>query len=274
MAHEACRWILDVDQQILGNVDGPPPQFNKERRPGHHEERTEKELFELERDAYAHLVHYGACEARIVPRCLGWIELSPTHIYDALKMIRRTRETGSFERGEEPAWVSPIFEDGSCACALLVEYIPNGTPISQENLTMERMDRVLRTISRLHGAYVGHGDLHTWSNVLLVREGAEEQQQQQQQPESERERVVLIDFDWSATPQSKVPVKPSHLLRELSTVWTKFYTAVVSTKFTLTRSLILDGSDLTSTAYLRCLTVAAEPTSALCRAEASPCCPR
>ncbi|KAH9891068.1 hypothetical protein C8Q73DRAFT_108981 [Cubamyces lactineus] len=195
--------------------------FSKERRPGHRDDKTEKERFELERDAYAHLVHYGACDARIVPQCSGWLELSPAHIYDALAMIRRTRATGTFEEGEQPPSISPIFEDGSCACALLIEYIPNGTPISQENLTMERMDLVLRTISRLHGAYVGHGDIHSWSNVLLVRERSKSGEQ------PERERVVLIDFDRAATPQSTVPVKPNHLLRELSTVWTKFYTAVL-----------------------------------------------
>ena len=72
-------------------------QFSKDRHPDVEDYKTAKQRFEIERDAYAHLLHYGACEYGAVPRCYGWIELSAAHVYDALSMIRQTRERGILE---------------------------------------------------------------------------------------------------------------------------------------------------------------------------------
>ncbi|KAI0336220.1 hypothetical protein GY45DRAFT_1342286 [Cubamyces sp. BRFM 1775] len=153
------------------------------------DDETAKKRFEMERDAYAHLMHYGACVAGAAPQCLGWIELSCKHVYDAIDMIRRTRDSGTLPEDEELAWVSPIFEDGSVACALIIEYIEDAEPLSHVNLTMGRMDLILRSLARVHGCYVQHDDLENWNNVLIVRGR-----------DGKPDRAVLVDFDHAMTP--------------------------------------------------------------------------
>ncbi|KAI0662453.1 hypothetical protein C8Q70DRAFT_908914 [Cubamyces menziesii] len=192
--------------------------FSKDRRPDDTDHRTAKERFEIERDSYAHLSHYGACDAGVVPRFHGWMELSHTHLYDCNDMIRRTRNSGALPKDQEFAWVSPIFEDGSLACALIIEYIEGAEAISFENLTMAWMDLMMRAVARVHGSYVCHGDLENWNNMLIVpgREGRPD-------------RAVVIDFDHAMTPN--VPrgrcLGPRSMLSELEDLWVEFYSSVL-----------------------------------------------
>ncbi|KAH9891067.1 hypothetical protein C8Q73DRAFT_108972 [Cubamyces lactineus] len=184
--------------------------FSKDRRPQNKDFESAKKRYERERDAYAHLTHYGACTAEVVPQCLGWIELSHKHVYDAIDMIRRTRDSGTLPGGAEPAWVSPIFEDGSVACALIIEYIEDAEPMSYDNLTMARMDLILRALARVHNCYVQHGDLENWNNVLIIRGR-----------DGSPDRAMVIDFDHALTPGSP-HLGPRTVQAEFRTLWNFF----------------------------------------------------
>ncbi|KAI0654978.1 hypothetical protein C8Q70DRAFT_1057915 [Cubamyces menziesii] len=158
--------------------------FSSARRQGPDERTDPKLRFEAEREAYAHLGHYGGSAAGAVPRCFGWFELSSDHVYGAIDIIRRTRARG-FDKGKDPVWVFPIFDDGTPAVALILEYISNAETLSMDNITLGRADLTMRSLSRVHCSYVQHGDCDfNLSNILLVREG-----------DSDSERIVFVDFD-------------------------------------------------------------------------------
>lgn len=131
-------------------------------------------------------------------------------------MIQRTRRRG-FQLGEEPVWVSPVFEDGSFAAALVLEYLPNPEPLSFLNITHRRAEFTLRSLTCVHGAYVLHRDLDTRSNLVLVRGR-----------NSDADRVVVIDFDVAETPWVDPFLMRILIMRELMDVWTDLYRYLVS----------------------------------------------
>ncbi|KAI9058440.1 hypothetical protein FKP32DRAFT_1597532 [Trametes sanguinea] len=196
----------------MGNEERLLKIFSKERHPQNNSYKSMKEHFEMERDAYAHLVHYGACEAGAVPFCYGWIELTPTVLYETISTIRRSHDAGV----EELTWVSPIFEDGSWAAALVLEYLSNSQELHvQKNLTPHRADLALRSLSRVHGSYVLHRDIESLYNILLVPGQG-----------SEPDRVVVIDFDHARTPQTPGYMNPlysSHFRAELDCLFIRLY---------------------------------------------------
>ncbi|KAJ2985481.1 hypothetical protein NUW54_g10139 [Trametes sanguinea] len=194
----------------MGNEERLLKIFSKERHPRNKSYKTTKEHFEMERDAYAHLVHYGACDAGAVPFCYGWMELTPALLYDALAAVRRSHDAGV----KELTWVSPIFEDGSLAAALVLEYLPNSEELHfQKNITPHRADLAMRSLSRVHGCYVLHEDLDSSGNCLLIPGR-----------DSESDRVVVIDFDHASIPQPPVaPLYRHQYLKELDGLFISLY---------------------------------------------------
>ena len=194
-----------------------PPQFSSARRQGPDERTDPKLRFNAEREAYAHLEHHGGSAAGAVPRCFGWFELSSDHVYGAIDMIRRTRERG-FAKGKDPVWVFPIFDDGTPAAALILEYISNAETLSMDNITLGRADLTMRSLSRIHGSYVQHGDCDfNLSNILLVREG-------------DSERIVFVDFDhaFSGCSTSERRMSRMSVHGEFTRLWGQLYNFMVS----------------------------------------------
>ncbi|KAH9896553.1 hypothetical protein C8Q73DRAFT_415235 [Cubamyces lactineus] len=67
-------------------IDGQPAErllkiFSSARRQGPDEQTDPKLRFEAEREAYAHLEHYGGSAAAVVPRCFGWFELCGSSVW-------------------------------------------------------------------------------------------------------------------------------------------------------------------------------------------------
>lgn len=151
-----------------------------------------------------------------VPQCYGWLELSPTHLYATLSMIRQTRESGVLKEGQKAVSVSPLFEDGSFASALVLQYLPNTVPLYVD-ATHGRAELATRALASVHGAYVRHGDLSVnGNNVLLVRGGG-----------GVAERVVIIDFDVAETPRLEEDLRRPQMLIELRDLWVNLYQCLV-----------------------------------------------
>ena len=112
-------------------------------------------FFRAERDAYAHLVHSGACDKGVVPRCYGWIRFSK----------QRIQRLGIF---------------GSHAYATVLEYMKDAEPISSRNITIDIADKALRGLYAIHTAFVVHNDVIDAPRNILVLPG---------------DRVVWVDFD-------------------------------------------------------------------------------
>ncbi|KAI0660229.1 hypothetical protein C8Q70DRAFT_1105656 [Cubamyces menziesii] len=138
-----------------------------------------KPRFITERDAYSHIMHYGACAAGAVPQCYGWIELSRTHVDNANAAIRQAYVD------EPPPWlVFPVFEDGSPSTAIVLEYLAESEAITLDNITPSRADIALRSLTRVHGSYVLHNDITNRNNMQLIRGRG-----------GAPDRVVVVDFD-------------------------------------------------------------------------------
>lgn len=159
-------------------------------------------LFEREKKAYAHLVHYGACDKGIVPKCYGWLELSNDDVENILSLPGISESLQSLKRDE------------GLPKALLLEYLPNATRISVDNISLELADAALRSFYHIHASYVVHRDVH--GRNILVLEGG---------------RVVWIDFDaaWTANEiVAEVPIRRQMMVDELARAWTYLYPELVS----------------------------------------------
>ncbi|KAI0828567.1 hypothetical protein BC628DRAFT_1428522 [Trametes gibbosa] len=203
--HPLIRVRIGTEERVL-------KIFSKEKREGYNDVIDAKERFEAELDAYAHLVHYGASASGAVPHCYGWIELSPAHVYDAIKLIKKTRERG-FEPEEEPLWVSPIFDDGTLSRALVLECLPDSEAISLKNTTHEIAELAMRALGHVHRAYVLHGDLTNLDNIRVVLGDGPL-------------RVIILDFDHSNTHRGG-GLNRLRLLSELRDMWGTFFEIII-----------------------------------------------
>ncbi|KAI0666372.1 hypothetical protein C8Q78DRAFT_1156925 [Trametes maxima] len=191
--------------------------FSAAARPGYEDLKTPKERFDIELWAYSHLMRSGVCDAGAAPRCFGWIEVSPQHARDANKLVRETqRNMNTSDPDEVPVWAFPVFDDASPATALVLEYLSNSTPLIIENVTPRRADMALRALSRVHGAYILHGDVWKSRNILIVRDD-----------EGNDERVVIVDYDHAMDPTMGL-VTRLILLMELAHTWILTYSYMLS----------------------------------------------
>ncbi|KAI9061101.1 hypothetical protein FKP32DRAFT_1678445 [Trametes sanguinea] len=159
------------------------------------------DAFEQELDGYAHLEHYGVVEKGIVPRCYGWLTLSPTHIAQILKLPKLSTAAKLMEHTREPPR------------AILLEYIADAQLLTTDNVTHELADITLRSLAEIHSAYVMHGDIH--SRNILVAPG---------------NRVVWVDFNNSCTPASPHCYDRALLLSELAECWGFLYYGLLPDK--------------------------------------------
>ncbi|KAI9061100.1 hypothetical protein FKP32DRAFT_1605067 [Trametes sanguinea] len=154
--------------------------------------------FEQELEGYAHLQHYGVIEKGVVPRCYGWLTLSPTHITQILKLPRLSKAAKSME----PHARAP-------PRAILLEYVADAQPLTIDNATDELANATLRGLAEIHSAYVVHGDVH--NRHILVAPG---------------DRVVWVDFGRSRTPAGEleeVRCCRQDLFDELASGWSFLY---------------------------------------------------
>ncbi|KAI9061102.1 hypothetical protein FKP32DRAFT_981184 [Trametes sanguinea] len=154
--------------------------------------------FEQELDGYAHLQHYGVIEKGVVPRCYGWLTLSPTHITQILKLPRLSKVAKSLEHARAPPR------------AILLEYVADAQPLTIDNATDELANATLRGLAEIHSAYVVHGgDVHS-RHILVAPD----------------DRVVWVDFGRSRTPAGEleeVRCCRQDLFDELASGWSFLY---------------------------------------------------
>ncbi|EKM52941.1 uncharacterized protein PHACADRAFT_147241 [Phanerochaete carnosa HHB-10118-sp] len=157
--------------------------------------------FERESDAYAHLQHYGACEAGAVPKCYGWLELSVQDM-DAIAALP----------GIDVRW-QHLKDDEKPPKALLIEFFEGAQRLSTQTITLAVADAALRALYHVHASYIVHSDVYG-RNTLVLPEG----------------RVVWVDFDasWAVWRSSgDTPVRRQDLFDELARAWTHFYDELV-----------------------------------------------
>ncbi|OSD08689.1 hypothetical protein PYCCODRAFT_1473256 [Trametes coccinea BRFM310] len=153
--------------------------------------------FASEIEAYAHLQHYGACDAGAVPKCFGWLELTSDDL-EAIAALPVVAEEWRY-----------IKEDELPPKALLLEWFEGAQQLSIDNVTPAIADAGLRALYRVHASFVMHGDVHR-RNILVLPGG----------------RVVWIDFDAAfaaceSTPDN--PMRRQELFCELHRAWVFFY---------------------------------------------------
>lgn len=171
--------------------------------------------FRRERDAYAHLLHYGICAKGIVPYCYGYVPISRKHISRMIKVCA----PGKFDHN-----VADMKYDLEPPRALLLEYFEDAQPVSFRNATIDIADTALRHLHAIHTAYILHGDING-RNILLLPDG----------------RVVWTDFDSALTLSLRRRVHRHEPPRatfvdELSLCWSLFYNSYVSRFYLLKRS--------------------------------------
>ena len=157
--------------------------------------------FACEKDAYAHLLHYGACDKGAVPHCFGWLELSPADV-DAIEALP----------GLASAWRG-MRDDPSLPKALLLEYFPDAAQLSIDNVTSAVAQKVCRALYAVHACYVMHNDVNR-RNILVLPD----------------ERVVWVDFDasWTARQsENEPPLRRQYLMKEFTRGWAHCYVDLV-----------------------------------------------
>ncbi|CAL1710737.1 unnamed protein product [Somion occarium] len=148
-------------------------------------------LYHAEKEAYAHLRHFGACESGVVPNCYGTVQLSRQQAIDISRQ---------FSMG----WDLPV-DDENLPYALLLEHFPDAIQVSIYNVTFPVAERALRALCTVHKSYVQHGDING-RNVLVLPD----------------DRVVWIDFD-HAKSASDPTLCRQDIWNEIREGWGYFY---------------------------------------------------
>lgn len=156
-------------------------------------------LFLREKEAYAHLLHYGICAQGVVPNCYGWTELSADHVAAILSLPRSRCDS------DEIALV-----EGVSVKAIVLEYFHDAENLSIHNVTREIAEKAFKALYAIHTAYVQHDDIHR-RHILVLQDG----------------RVVWVDFDSAQCP-SQHDVTRYNLFQELNGGWDYMYLTMVS----------------------------------------------
>ena len=154
--------------------------------------------FKQELDGYAHLQHYGICDKGVVPKCYGWLTLSPQHIQQILALPGISDTALLMKRVKKPPQ------------AVVLEYFPNAAQLTIDNVTETLADAALRGLYAVHSAYVMHGDIDG-RNILVLPD----------------DRVVWVDFNHSRTPESNQRCARQHIFEELARCWSEMYQELV-----------------------------------------------
>ncbi|KAJ3552276.1 hypothetical protein NM688_g4231 [Phlebia brevispora] len=163
--------------------------------------------FRREKEAYEHLLHYGACQKGVVPMCYGWAEL-PFPLVDELSE-RFGDEDGEDRVSQDIAYLKYFMRQPK---AIILEYIEDTVPLSLSNVSTAIAEKTLRALCAVHACYVQQNDIAR-RNILICKD----------------ERVVLVDFDFARCVSKRKPdrVRRQDLLSELATAWSLFYADLV-----------------------------------------------
>ncbi|KAJ3552279.1 hypothetical protein NM688_g4232 [Phlebia brevispora] len=159
--------------------------------------------FRREKEAYAHLLHYGACQKRVVPMCYGWAEL-PSSLVEEL-----SERFGDVDGAEQVSQDIACLKDLSRPPkAIMLEYIEDAVNLSLSNVSTKIAETVLRALCVVHACYVKHNNIAR-RNILVLKD----------------KRVVLVDFGHAYCVSRKKPdfVRRQDLLKELSRAWSFLY---------------------------------------------------
>ncbi|KAJ3553829.1 hypothetical protein NM688_g3409 [Phlebia brevispora] len=121
--------------------------------------------FRRESEAYAHLLHYGACDRGVVPRCYGWFELSDADIQrcyalppseDDPEYLVQLRNAADIKRwGPDYPYIEPtLLDDRRPPKALLLEYLSDAQQVSISNVTPKIAEAALRALYEIHASLV------------------------------------------------------------------------------------------------------------------------
>lgn len=163
------------------------------------------ELFTCEKEAYAHLLHYGVCTQGAVPNCYGWAELSADHV---AAIVSLPFDNSNFDPDEFD--LQEDLKVGVAIKAIVLEYFPDAENLSIHNVTREIAEKAFKALYAIHTAYVRHNDVHC-RNILVLPDG----------------RVVWIDFDNARCP-SLHNVTRFSLFQEFREGWDYMYMTMVS----------------------------------------------
>ncbi|GJE92046.1 hypothetical protein PsYK624_081990 [Phanerochaete sordida] len=158
-------------------------------------------LFLREKEAYAHLVHAGVCEAGHVPQCYGWVELTAAHVDAIASKAPDLTYCDSLTIKD----LQKMVRKGRMPKGILLEYFPDAKTLTYKNATEELGQAACRALSAIHAAYVLHGDISD-RNLLIIPNG----------------RVVWVDFN-SAQCASDPKLTRLDLISEFHMGWDKFY---------------------------------------------------
>ncbi|KAL3471744.1 hypothetical protein BJX99DRAFT_236901 [Aspergillus californicus] len=124
----------------------------------------EVNIHTCEVSAYKRLQEHGICNRGVTPKFYGSIDDIDPKLY--------------------APHLDDFLEDEYPPSALLLEYIPNMTPLHFENYSKARADNFLKGINEIQAAGVEHGDVYP-RNMMIF--------------EDDPERVMWIDFDRAQT---------------------------------------------------------------------------
>ncbi|GJE94527.1 hypothetical protein PsYK624_106970 [Phanerochaete sordida] len=165
-------------------------------------------LFAREREAYAHLLHYGVCDKGIVPRCYGWTTLSAAHIEFVARLAPELTYCGSGTLDD----IKDQAKKGLWPNAIVLEYFPDAQVLHSRNVTYDIAEKTLRALYEIHAAYVLQGDIRGW-NTLLLPDG----------------RIVWIDFNFAMCASSPKLTR-FQLFIEFETGWYSLYREMLPNK--------------------------------------------
>jgi hypothetical protein len=158
-----------------------------------------EDRFMRERDAYAHLVRSGICNKGSVPKCYGWLQLTPQHLCQILALPDLSEKADELR-----------FTESNPPKALLLEYFAGAVQIDIDNITEELADRAMRAMCDVHFAYVCHNDIHR-RNILLLP----------------HDRIVWVDFDHAWVPSCKRGLSRLAILYDAARTWGCLYQDLV-----------------------------------------------
>ncbi|KIP09831.1 hypothetical protein PHLGIDRAFT_295041 [Phlebiopsis gigantea 11061_1 CR5-6] len=159
-----------------------------------------RELFAHETDAYAHLVHYGACDKGVVPKCYGWVELAPYHLQAIFALPDISENAWDLQVGDKPPR------------GIVLEYFPDVDVMSIENVSHTLAGEALRGLDAIHSTYLQHCAV-TRRHMLVLPDG----------------RVVWVDFSASKN-ASDTSFTTGDLTKELEEAWYYMYWRMMPNK--------------------------------------------
>lgn len=147
-----------------------------------------------EAEAYRHFLEDGACNAGIVPYCYGRARIDPA----------------KWPMPMDNDWLYHFRDDPMPTKVLVLEFLPNASPLSIRAITPERAEAALQGLLAVHACCVNHQDISP-RNILVLPEG----------------RVVWIDFELAASWPLDYGINAFAFESEMAVAWDILYMQLV-----------------------------------------------